>query len=248
MQRLGPFDGQGQVLVLPRREEQLEVEGEMELVVRTVAEVAGQLLDRQVRLADEHAAGELRRHASEVADDVVDLGPVQAPERDPDRHRPRVPGIAPGRRSGGLSRKQLVLDGREDRVDPKAVDAAPEPEAHDIGRCLDHLGIAPVQVRLLGIERVEVELPGRTRPTPTTSHRRPRSQFDGGPPPGAGSAQMYQSRFGLSRDERDSTNHGCSIEVWHGTRSMSRRSPRSWQASMSASRSASVPNSGATSV
>ena len=27
---------------------------------------------------------------------------------------------------------------------------------------------------------------------------------------------MYQSRRGLSREERDSTNQGCSIEVWHG--------------------------------
>ena len=57
-------------------------------------------------------------------------------------------------------------------------------------------------------------------------------QFDGGPPAGDGSAQRYQSRFGLSRDERDSTNQGCSTEVWQGTRSMSSRSPRSWQAAI----------------
>jgi hypothetical protein len=33
-------------------------------------------------------------------------------------------------------------------------------------------------------------------------------QLLGGPPSGAGSRQMYQSRFGSSRDERDATNHG----------------------------------------
>ena len=61
MERLGALDRERQVLVLPRREEQLEVEGEVELVVGAAAEVAGQLLDRQVRLAHEDAAGELVR-------------------------------------------------------------------------------------------------------------------------------------------------------------------------------------------
>ena len=33
-------------------------------------------------------------------------------------------------------------------------------------------------------------------------------QFVGGPPPGFGSAHRYQSRFGLSRDDRDSSEPG----------------------------------------
>ena len=34
-------------------------------------------------------------------------------------------------------------------------------------------------------------------------------QLFGGEPSGLGSRQKYQSRFGLVRLERDSTNHGC---------------------------------------
>ncbi len=48
----------------------------------------------------------------------------------------------------------------------------------------------------------------------------------GGPPPGAGSRQTYQSRDGESTDERDSTNHGCWSLVWLGTQSMITLSPR----------------------
>ena len=33
-------------------------------------------------------------------------------------------------------------------------------------------------------------------------------QLLGGPPSGAGSRQMYQSRFGFARDDRDSSNQG----------------------------------------
>ena len=55
---------------------------------------------------------------------------------------------------------------------------------------------------------------------------------------------MYQSRFGFSREERDSTNHGFSSEEWLTTRSMTRRMPLSWTPSSRASKSASVPNMG----
>ena len=48
----------------------------------------------------------------------------------------------------------------------------------------------------------------------------------GGPPSGAGSRQMYQSRLGLSREARDSMNHGCWSEVWFGTKSRITFSPR----------------------
>ena len=61
------------------------------------------------------------------------------------------------------------------------------------------------------------------RPQRTNAER----QLFGGPPSGAPSRQTYQSRFGLSRLERDAWNHGCWSEVWFGTQSsttlMSRR-------------------------
>jgi hypothetical protein len=39
-----------------------------------------------------------------------------------------------------------------DNVDPKAVDAAPQPKAHHIVNRRAHLRVAPVQVRLLAQE------------------------------------------------------------------------------------------------
>ena len=42
-------------------------------------------------------------------------------------------------------------------------------------------------------------------------------QLFGGPPSGAGSRHVYQSRFALEGPLRDSTNQGCSTEVWFGT-------------------------------
>src|SRR3546814_2950793 len=51
-------------------------------------------------------------------------------------------------------------------------------------------------------------------------------QLLGGPPPGAGSRQMYQSRRGLSREDRLSTNQGCRSELWFGTKSSSSFRPR----------------------
>ena len=71
---------------------------------------------------------------------------------------------------------------------------------------------------------------------------------DGGPPPGAGSRHTNQSRRGLSRDDRDSTNHGCSLETWLGTKSTSTRRPRACARSTSRSKSSSVPNIGWTAV
>ena len=49
-----------------------------------------------------------------------------------------------------------------------------------------------------------------------------------GSAPSRASRQRYQSRFGLSRDDRDSTNHGCSSEVWLTTRSITSFIPSAW--------------------
>ena len=112
----------------------------------------------------------------------------------------------------------------------EAVHAALDPEAHHVLHRRHDLRVAPVEVGLLGIEGVQVPAPARS----VAVHAGPPKADD---PvvrrPVARSAQMYQS--GCSR------NHGCSIDVWQGTRSISTRSPRSWAAATSRSKSSSVP-------
>ena len=61
---------------------------------------------------------------------------------------------------------------------------------------------------------------------------------------GGSGRHQYQSRLGESTDARDSTNHGCSSEVWLTTRSITSFMPRAWTPASSASKSASVPNTG----
>ncbi len=73
------------------------------------------------------------------------------------------------------------------------------------------------------------------------------TQLFGAEPSGLGSAQTYQSRLGLSRDDRDSWNHGWSMLVWFGTRSSSTLIPRAAASSTSVSTSANVPRVGSTS-
>ena len=72
------------------------------------------------------------------------------------------------------------------------------------------------------------------RPTSRPARRTPRRQLFGGPSPRP-SRQTYQSRFGESRDDLDSRNHGCSELVWFGTQSSSTRSPRRWASASSRS-------------
>ena len=60
------------------------------------------------------------------------------------------------------------------------------------------------------------------------------------------SAQMYQSAFGLVRDERERWNHGCWSEVWFSTRSNMTRIPRAWTSSIRRTASSRVPYSCAT--
>ena len=103
-----------------------------------------------------------------------------------------------------------VLHQPVDRVQPEAVDAAVEPEPHHVLHRRHDLGVAPVQVGLLGIERVQVPARRCARRATRPSRRTPPRQLLGGSSP---SAHTYQS--GCSR------NQGCSIDVWQGTRSMS---------------------------
>ena len=69
-------------------------------------------------------------------------------------------------------------------------------------------------------------------------------QLLGGPPPGAGSRQMYQSRLALLREARLSLNHGCSAELWFGTKSMMTFRPLACAAASRRSKSAMAPKRG----
>ena len=62
------------------------------------------------------------------------------------------------------------------------------------------------------------------------------------------SFHTYQSAFGLSRLWRDSTNQGCSSDVWLMTRSATTRMPRVWASVSSVRMSSTVPDSGCTEV
>src|SRR5918992_1178325 len=76
------------------------------------------------------------------------------------------------------------------------------------------------------------------------------AQFVGSAPgalgsmPYRGGRHQYQSRFGLVVLELDSTNQGCSSDVWLTTISMIRRIPRSCTERSSLSSSSRLPKSG----
>ena len=115
----------------------------MQLVARLeVADDAVQVVQRD--LADDHAVVVLVDDAADPAQPVVD----------------RVPVLVVAPRRAGVVAQQRVLGDLGDRVEPEAVDAAVEPEAqHVVHRRLD-LGVLPVEVGLLGHERVQVVLAG----------------------------------------------------------------------------------------
>ena len=108
---------------------------------------------------------------------------------------------------------------------------------------LDDLGARPVQVGLLGQEQVQVPLPRSPRPTSTPARRTAERQLFGGPPPRP-SRQMYQSRLGESRDDRESRNHGCCELVWFGTQSSSTRRPSRCASASRRSKAARSPKTG----
>ncbi len=72
-------------------------------------------------------------------------------------------------------RQRRVLGDHVDDVHAEAVDPAVEPPAHHLVHRLAHLGVLPVQVRLLAGEQVEVVLPARlvVRPRRAGEERAP---------------------------------------------------------------------------
>ena len=146
-----------------------------------------------------------------------------------------------------------VLRQHVDDVHAEAVDAAVEPPAHHLVDRRPYLRVLPVEVGLLPGEQVEVVLPRRRVELPhrTGEVRLPvgglgsrRARLGAGPP----GRHQYQSRLALSTLERDSTNHGCSSDVWLTTRSITSFMPRSCIAASSSSNCSSVPNVGSMSL
>ena len=203
-----------------RRVEQLEREGGIE-----VLEVRLPPCARQVDLAHQQVV------ADRLADPRQRLGGVWRVARVGER---ALRLLVRQRQAERLARRRVVaqlgvLEQPVDRVDAVAGHAAVDPEPERVLHGGDDLRVAPVEVGLLGIERVQVPAAvQRLQAEPPNAD----SQLFGS------SAQMYQS--GCSR------NHGCSIDVWQGTRSRSTRSPRSRAAATRRSKSSSDPKTGST--
>ena len=87
-------------------------------------------------------------------------------------------------------------------------------------------GVRPVEVGLARQEAVQVVLARGVVPRPrrrVSSTRAPSCWA--ADPSGVGVAPDVPVAVALSRDDRESTNHGWSLDVWLGTQSMSTRSP-----------------------
>ena len=120
-----------------------------------------------------------------------------------------------------------VLGERVRHVDADAVDAAIEPEPQDVEELGAHLGVVPVEVRLLGREQVQVPLAvGHPLPRRAAEDRQPvrgrlvavRHRAPAGTRTGA--------RSGLPGPAASAArNHACSLDVWFGTMSTSTRRP-----------------------
>jgi len=75
-------------------------------------------------------------------------------------------GQMPGPARGGVTAQLAVVEIVVDRIEPEAVDAALEPEAHDVEHRVLHIRIVEVEIGLLGEEIVEVILAAAGVPLP----------------------------------------------------------------------------------
>ena len=212
----------------------LELEHHVELAARGVGEQP-RLLERDAR----HLPHVQQRVAA-VEDLAVHLLQELVDARAADvvlaavRSASRVADGAVGQRG--------VLGDEVDDVHAEAVDPAVQPPAHHLVDRLADLRVLPVEVGLLAREQVQVVLAGRLVELPRRAGERRASSC------WALGATSTSRASGCRWSERDSTNHGCSSEVWLTTRSMISRMPRSWTSASSASRSSSVPNIGSMSL
>ena len=145
------------------------------------------------------------------------------------------------------------LDEGVGNVHPEAGDAAVQPEAQDPLEFLVHGVVVPVEVRLGGVEQVQVPLAGRA------------VRF-GDPGPGWAAEVglpvvrrlLAECSAAVAEDEhvpfraaggrgQGGLEGGCWSEQWLGTRSTIIRRPSRVASAIMASKSASVPNRGSTS-
>ena len=206
---------------VPARVQQLEGEG-----VVQVLEVGPEVRGRQVHLAHQQGVAGGLADGGERGADVrrvarVDAATAPRGPRAPAGRRARWPAgrrAARGPSSAGRWRPpgSRPPRGRARSGSPPAW-RPPRPGCASPGRPARGRRSAGTSARRAGSR------PGRRRPSASCSARRPTRRSPG-----------------------RSVNHGCSIEVWQGTRSMSTFSPRSCAAATSASRSPSVPSDGST--
>ena len=132
-----------------------------------------------------------------------------------------------------LAARAVALEQVRHGVEPEPVEAEVEPEPHHVEHRVGHLGVLVVEVRLVVVEAVPVVLLARVVAGPVGRLDVGEDDPDVGPL-WSSSVQTYQSALALSRDERDSMNHGCWSLVWFITRSAMTRMPRRWASSRNA--------------
>ena len=180
--------------------------------------------------------------ARQVRVDLVDL--VAALER---VLSVREPGLIRSCVGRSAPPDRRVLDEQVGHVDPEAVDATVRPEPQRREEVLPDLVNAPVEVRLLRGEEVEVPV--------AVADRLPRGAAEERPPVGrrlrpvgtvAAPDHVAVPCGGSGRRRQRLRNQACRFDVWFGTMSTMSLIPAPWRAATSSSKSSSVPSSGAT--
>ena len=225
----------------PGRAHEVEIERQVEAVARA-AVVGHQAVERQIGLADRGPA-RLRTGRSAAAS--------RRPRHAPPAGRSYGSGAAAGRAPCACARRGFSDCRRGVRLRRGDGWRRPGSRPHP-GRARrpsrrawpSPRRVSPVQVGLRWQERMIVVLAGRRiqRPGGTAELG---SQLFGGPPSGAGSRQMYQSR---RRVRRGSTGfrrtRDAASDVWFGTKSRINRRPSPCAASTSRSKVGRSPKSG----
>jgi hypothetical protein len=196
--------------------EDVEVERQVDLVEVLAVEAGPDLEVGMVQLADDDPVARVGVHeAADLAIDAVQVGVAVVVEVQ------LVPPLTEVREPLGLGVRRVVAQlgilGHElGHVDPEAVDAAVEPEAQHV----EHRG-AGLGVRQFRSGCSRGTSGGSTGPWPRPTPR-PDAAEHADPvvrraAVGAGVAPDVPVALRVSRDERDSTNHGWRSLVWFGT-------------------------------
>ena len=143
-QRLEPLGRLSKSPGPPRLAKEREVEDEVEPVVPVAVVADHPLRVHQVDLAHRHLRLVGVEHPAELPHDVA-------------RHLEIL--VTAWLAVDVVAEVRIVADALH-RVDPEPVDAPVEPESEDVRHGPAHLRVQPVEVGLLGQERVQVALPG----------------------------------------------------------------------------------------